>query len=86
LIFLFLGFILAIVEYLDEQNHRVPYVRNPFRREPDFCVTSVNYDLEDLLGRGSWLVNVQAHSLRINPSKSTVEGGQIFYFQVKTDN
>ncbi|OLD15367.1 MAG: hypothetical protein DMG86_11700 [Acidobacteria bacterium] len=43
-------------------------------------------DMEDLLGRGSWLVNVQAHSLRINPSKSTVEGGQIFYVQVKTDN
>jgi len=43
-------------------------------------------DMEDLLGRGSWPVNVQAHSLRINPSKSTVEGGQIFYVQVKTDN
>jgi len=29
----------------------VRYVRQPFQREPDFGVTSVNYDLRDLLAR-----------------------------------
>jgi hypothetical protein len=44
-------FILAIVEFLDENDHRVHYVRRPFRREPDFGVTSVNYDFAGLLER-----------------------------------
>jgi superfamily II DNA or RNA helicase len=44
-------FILAIVEFLDEDTHRVHYVRRPFQREPDFGVTSVNYDFADLLTR-----------------------------------
>jgi len=44
-------FILAIVEFLDDKSNRVHYVRNPFRREPDFGVTSVNYDFADLLAR-----------------------------------
>ena len=44
-------FILAIVEFLDENDHRVHYVRRPFRREPDFGVTSVNYDFSGLLRR-----------------------------------
>jgi hypothetical protein len=44
-------FILAIVEFLDGDRHRVHYVRQPFRREPDFGVTSVNYELADLLAR-----------------------------------
>ncbi|TAH38056.1 MAG: DUF3883 domain-containing protein [Planctomycetota bacterium] len=38
-------FILAIVEFLKGEDHRVHYVRQPFQREPDFGVTSVNYDL-----------------------------------------
>ena len=42
-------FILAIVEFLGDDGHRVRYVRQPFRREPDFDVTSVNYDLDKLL-------------------------------------
>jgi hypothetical protein len=46
-------FILAIVEFLSEDEHRVHYVRRPFQREPDFGVTSVNYDFADLVGRGS---------------------------------
>ncbi len=46
-------FILAIVEFLDDRSTRVHYVRNPFRREPDFGVTSVNYDFGDLLSRAS---------------------------------
>ncbi|WP_246584498.1 helicase-related protein [Thermus brevis] len=42
-------YILAIVEFLEEGNHRVHYVRRPFRREPDFGVTSVNYDVLQLV-------------------------------------
>lgn len=45
-------FILAIVEYYDDQNHKVHYIRQPFNREPDFGVTSVNYDFADLVARG----------------------------------
>jgi hypothetical protein len=48
-------FILAIVEFLpgeqEGKTHRVHYVRRPFQREPDFGVTSVNYDFADLLAR-----------------------------------
>src|SRR2546430_12053471 len=44
-------FILAIVEFLEGDSHRVHYVRRPFQREPDFGVTSVNYDFGELLAR-----------------------------------
>ena len=44
-------FILGIVEFLEGDAHRVHYVRKPFRREPDFGVTSVNYDFAELLAR-----------------------------------
>jgi molybdopterin converting factor small subunit len=44
-------YILAIVEFLEGGDHRVHYVRRPFRREPDFGVTSVNYALAELLAR-----------------------------------
>ena len=44
-------FILAIVEFLDDMTHRVHYLRRPFHREPDFDVTSVNYDFAKLLAR-----------------------------------
>ena len=44
-------FILAIVEFLDDGAHRMHYVREPFRREPDFGVASVNYDFAELLAR-----------------------------------
>lgn len=44
-------FILAIVEF-DGDTHRVHYVRHPFQREPDFGVTSVNYNFAELLQRG----------------------------------
>ncbi len=46
-------FILAIVEFLDGDSHRVHYVRQPFQREPDFGVTSVNYDFAELLSRAA---------------------------------
>ena len=41
-------FILAIVEFMDGNAHRVHYLRRPFQREPDFGVTSVNYNFPDL--------------------------------------
>jgi hypothetical protein len=44
-------FILALVEFHDDGTHRAHYVRQPFHREPDFGVTSVNYDFPDLLAR-----------------------------------
>jgi superfamily II DNA or RNA helicase len=44
-------FILAIVEFLDADSHRVHYVRQPFQREPDFGVTSVNYEMDKLIKR-----------------------------------
>jgi hypothetical protein len=44
-------FILAIVEFLENDAHRVHYVRRPFQREPDFGVTSVNYDFPELVAR-----------------------------------
>jgi len=46
-------FILAIVEFTDESNHRLHYLRQPFQREPDFGVTSVNYDFAELLARAT---------------------------------
>jgi superfamily II DNA or RNA helicase len=44
-------FILAIVEFIQDGTHRVHYVRRPFQREPDFGVTSVNYNFAELLDR-----------------------------------
>lgn len=52
-------FILALVQVsITERDGAVQgfatgvhYVRNPFQREPDFGVTSVNYDWKDLLAR-----------------------------------
>ena len=45
------AYILAIVEFLDGDRHRVHYLRRPFQREPDFGVTSVNYNFAELLAR-----------------------------------
>jgi SNF2 family DNA or RNA helicase len=44
-------FILGIVEFDGEDSHKVHYLRRPFQREPDFGVTSVNYDFAELLVR-----------------------------------
>jgi len=45
-------FILAIV-LVDGEQHEGPfYVRNPFTQEPDWAVTSINLDLEQLLANG----------------------------------
>ena len=46
-------FILAIVAFHEHGGHDVRYLRNPFQREPDFGVTSVNYDLAQLLSNAT---------------------------------
>ncbi len=45
-------YILAIVQVKDQEVMDITYVREPFGREPDFGVTSVNYKLSELLRRG----------------------------------
>jgi len=47
-------FILAMVEFDDDGGHEVRYLRQPFTREPDFGVTSVNYNFADLLQRAAY--------------------------------
>jgi hypothetical protein len=44
-------FILAMVEVEGDAARTPRYVGRPFQREPDFGVTSVNYDLNELLAR-----------------------------------
>ena len=44
-------FILAMVEFTGDDTHRLHYLKEPFRREPDFGVTSVNYDFAELIER-----------------------------------
>lgn len=44
------NFILAIVVFAGDQVTPY-YLRQPFRREPDFGVTSVNYSVAELLAR-----------------------------------
>ena len=46
-------FILAMVEFVDEREHRVRYLRRPFHREPDFNAVSVNYSFAELLARAA---------------------------------
>jgi superfamily II DNA or RNA helicase len=44
-------FILAIVEVDGESVSEPRYIRRPFQKEPDFGVTSINYDLKQLLAQ-----------------------------------
>jgi hypothetical protein len=47
-------FILAMVEYMDGETHRVHYLRRPFERSgvtTDFNGASVNFPFSDLLAR-----------------------------------
>jgi hypothetical protein len=46
-------FILALVEVEGDTARAPVYVRQPFTREPDFGLTSVNYALGKLLARGA---------------------------------
>src|SRR5690606_30091548 len=45
-------YILALVQVQEGRVRGVRYVRRPFRREPDFGAASVNYDFDELWGRG----------------------------------
>ena len=45
------NFILAIVEVDGDTAKEPRYIRQPFQKEPDFGVTSVNYKLNELLAR-----------------------------------
>jgi hypothetical protein len=45
-------FILAVVEIDGADSAKTTYLREPFGREPDFGVTSVNYKLAELLAKG----------------------------------
>jgi hypothetical protein len=44
-------FILGMVEFKSDGTYQVHYLRRPFQREPDFGVTSVNYNFPELLAR-----------------------------------
>lgn len=44
------SFILSIVQ-VDREANQVYYIRQPFARQPDFGVESVNYNLNGLLAR-----------------------------------
>ena len=46
-----MDFILAIVEIDGDTPKEPRYIRQPFQKEPDFGVTSVNYNLNKLLAR-----------------------------------
>ncbi len=46
-------FILAVVLIDGDDNFEGPYyIRRPFKQEPDWAVTSINLDLNELLQRG----------------------------------
>ena len=47
------SYILALVLFSDDGSHSLHYVRRPFRREPDFGVTSSNYRIAELLERAA---------------------------------
>lgn len=42
-------YILVIVEFLEDGGHKVHYIRQPFKTEPDFSITSINYNFKELL-------------------------------------
>jgi SNF2 family DNA or RNA helicase len=52
-------YILAIVE-VDGESTQTMYLKRPFKYEPDFAATSVNYDIEDLIEQAN---KGQNHSL-----------------------
>src|SRR5262249_18730653 len=50
---------------------------SPSEDTPGGWESSGIIDVENILGRGAWLLDVQAHSLRINPVGQAVEGGPL---------
>ena len=57
-------FILAIVIVDGEQYEGPFYLRNPFTREPDFGVASINYSLDEATGAGRMMDNGTMPCLR----------------------
>ena len=49
-------FILALVE-VDGKNTHMVYLRHPFKNPLDFPVTSVNYNIQELLSSSEILLN-----------------------------
>lgn len=47
-------FILAIVEVDGDKTHTI-YLKHPFKNAPDFTATSVNYDMQELIGESEIL-------------------------------
>jgi hypothetical protein len=37
---------------VEDGEHKLVYVRQPFQNEPEFAVESINYKLQELLSRG----------------------------------
>ena len=50
-----------------EASIAVHYLRQPFRREPDFGASSVNYKLDELIERGREAGVMGGKSLRAEP-------------------
>ncbi len=50
--------------------------------KPGFWEFSGIIDASAWTGPNTWILDVQAHSLRINPSSATVEGGQLMLIQL----
>lgn len=46
-------FILAIAQIENDSVHSLRYIRQPFTREPDFGVVSINYDWDELWSKGN---------------------------------
>jgi hypothetical protein len=60
----------------DPDNYVVPEFDRPGGWESSGIV-----DAERYFGRGAWFLDVQAHSLRIDPEHDTVEGGQLLFMR-----
>jgi hypothetical protein len=61
----------------DPGNFSVPFLDHPGGWE-----TSGVLDVSRWYGPGAWLVTVQAHSLQIQPTVETVQGGQLLFLRV----
>jgi hypothetical protein len=68
----------AAVEHARKLHPGGPVERAPGYRPGDWEVSGV-VDAEEFLGRGAWILDVQAHTLRIEPVRETVEGGQYLH-------
>lgn len=46
-------YLLALVLFTDQEHYRVAYITQPFNQRPEFGITSVNYDIAELLTRAT---------------------------------